>query len=220
MQPIHGNWIKQLTQLTEELHGQLHQATHAQEYLEKRGLKPAINGHRLGYVNNPPEGWDRYKGYISIPFHNPDGEVVCIRFRKLDPPDPDNAPKYLQPSGTATRLFNMPALMSNTDTIVITEGEIDCMTLEVMGINAVGVTGATSFKPWYAGLVEGFHNIIVWGDPDKAGQEFNEKVIKTVRRAVPAHLSTDINDSYLEDGGLAIMEAYENAGGTVDDRDS
>ena len=186
------------------------------EYLEGRGLLEAARGAGLGRVpaDVGPE-WQKYVGMLSIPYLTVDREVVCIRFRTLDPED--DRPKYLQPPGSEITIYNMPALARNHKTVIITEGELDCLTLEALGYTAIGMPGANSWKPHYSRALDGFQRVIVAGYPDEAGQKFNETIMSSIRRATAMHMKADINDTANQPGGfLEIAEAFAKAGGSKD----
>jgi len=183
------------------------------EYLEGRGLAEVAGAAGLGLVPGDvgPE-WQKYAGMLSIPYLTVDREVISIRFRTIDPDD--QRPKYLQPPGSEISIYNMPALARNHKTIIITEGELDCLTLEAYGYTAIGMPGANSWKPHYARALDGFQRVIVAGDPDDAGQKFNETIMSSIRRATAMHLKADINDTASQPGGfLEIAEAFARAGG-------
>lgn len=149
---------------------------------------------------------------LSIPYLTIDREVVSIRFRTLDPED--GRPKYLQPAGSEITIYNMPALARNHKTVIITEGEFDCLTLEDLGYTAIGMPGANAWKPHYSRALDGFQRVIVAGDPDEAGQKFNETIMSSIRRATAMHMKADINDTANQPGGfLEIGEAFARAGG-------
>lgn len=149
---------------------------------------------------------------LSIPYLTIDREVIGIRFRTLDPED--GRPKYLQPAGSETSIYNMPALARNHKTVIITEGECDCLTLEDLGYTAIGMPGANAWKPHYSRALDGFQRVLVAGDPDEAGQKFNETIMSSIRRATAMHMKADINDTANQPGGfLEIGEAFARAGG-------
>ncbi len=75
-----------------------------------------------------------------------------MRFRSVDGAEP----KYLGISGALIRLFNLRAIAEAEDLICITEGEIDAISLESVGLPAVGVPGANSWKRHHARLFNGF----------------------------------------------------------------
>lgn len=182
------------------------------EFLETRGIADQADGFGLGEV---PQGcdpeWQSYRGMLSIPYLTASKQVVNIRFRNLS----GNGPKYLQMSGTPVGPFNLSALVEDASTVVITEGEFDAITLAGLGIAAIGMPGAQSWKPHYARLFDGVTNVIVWGDPDEAGREFNTKVQKSIPRALAAFMEKDINDTCVQDGPMPILAAFDKAGGSL-----
>lgn len=147
---------------------------------------------------------------LSIPYATASGDVVNIRFRNLS----DSGPKYLQLPGTPVGPYNLKAVAGTADTVVITEGEFDAVTLAALGIAAIGMPGASSWKHHYARLLDGVSNVIVWGDPDDAGRKFNAEIQKSIPRAMAAYMEKDINDTYVQDGPMPILEAYSKAGGS------
>src|SRR5699024_3174950 len=146
---------------------------------------------------------------LSIPYITASNEVVNIRFRNLT----DSGPKYLQLPGTPVGPYNLKALTEDASTVVIAEGELDAVTLSALGIAAIGMPGANSWKHHYARLFDGIQNVIVWGDPDDAGRKFNAEIQKSIPRALAAYMEKDINDTYVQDGPMPILEAYSKAGG-------
>ena len=149
---------------------------------------------------------------LSIPYLTVDREVINIRFRTIDPED--GRPKYLGLPALDTTPYNMPALARNSKTVIITEGELDCLTLEGLGYTAISIPGSNNWKPHYARALDGFQRVIVAGDPDEAGQKFNETIMSSIRRATAMHLKQDINDTAMQPGGfLEIGAAFDRAGG-------
>lgn len=203
--------VRLLTEATRTFQASLDDT--ARTYLASRDLGDAPEMYGVGLVPGEPEPeWAQYTGMLAIPYYTVEKQVVSIRFRTIDPDD--RRPKYLQPPGSEITIYNMPALAKRSKTIIITEGEIDCMTLDKMGYAAIGMPGANSWKPHYARALDSYERVIVWGDPDEAGQKFNETIMASIRRATSAHLVADINDTYRQDGGMfQIIDAFERAGG-------
>src|SRR4030095_15700844 len=113
------------------------------EYLTtERGLSlETIDKFLLGAAVAPAVLDEDAKGMLAIPYMTPTGPVA-LRFRR--PPHKADGPKYWQPEGSNLTIFNTPAFFESEDTITVTEGEMDCMTLVQAGIPAVGLPGATS----------------------------------------------------------------------------
>ena len=214
MEPLPASRVAHMTEaarmFAENLEGP------ALEYLEGRGLGAVAERSGLGYVpeNVPPE-WERYRGMVSLAYLTVDREVINIRFRTIRPDDP--RPKYLGLPALETSPYNMPALARNHKTVITCEGELDCLSLEALGYTAIAIPGANNWKPHYARALDGFQKVIVAGDPDEAGQKFNETIMSSIRRATAMHLKQDINDTALQPGGfLEIAEAFARAGGEKD----
>lgn len=214
LQPLPASRVEHMTEAAKTFAASLDDE--GREYLEGRGLAEVATAAGLGRVpgDSGPE-WERYVGMLSIPYLTVDREVVSIRFRTIDPED--SRPKYLQPPGSEITIYGMSALARNHKTVIITEGELDCLTLEALGYTAIGMPGANSWKPHYSRALDGFQRVIVAGDPDEAGQKFNETIMSSIRRATAMHMKADINDTANQPGGfLEIAEAFAKAGGSKD----
>lgn len=210
LQPLPTSQVLHLRRAAEKFQKSLGEKGRA--YLDQRGILETAVGNGLGEVKTDDPEWVRYNGMISIPYYNGSGDVVSLRFRAMGE---DAKPKYLQPPGSDILPYNLPAILKDTETIVLCEGEIDCLTLVSLGINAIGLPGANSWRTPYRRLLEGFPRIIVWGDPDDAGRAFNESITKSIRRAVPAYMGTDINQALVDGDVMEIFSAFERAGGRL-----
>lgn len=144
--------------------------------LEERGL-PAelVKAFRLGYVDQPLEGHERFKDSLVIPYFRVTAtkqwRVVGIKFRPLNPPV--GGSKYLNTPGFETKLFNTVDMIRSEKVISICEGELDTVAASSHGIPAVGVPGVTNWKPHYEALFEGYEKVYILGDGDTAGRDFN-----------------------------------------------
>lgn len=99
-------------------------------------------------------GWDGSR--YTIPVRNVDGKLVNIRRYKMH--STRDKMLNIQNHGGVT-LFNAPVLNGSNQTIVVTEGEMDCMLLNQEGIPAVCATaGAGTFN-------------------DSMAQEFRDKTV-------------------------------------------
>lgn len=176
-------------------------------YLQHRGLdRVTVDGFRLGYVADPLPGDADYKGRLAIPYITADGSVVDIRFRSVGA---DNGPKYLSRPSAQVRLFNVKAFLEAGDTIYITEGEIDTITLTQMGLPSVGVPGASNWQRHWALLFNDFDHVNVVCDGDQAGRDFGRKVAAEVEGSTILHLpdGQDVNQMFTEQGDQAVREA-------------
>lgn len=146
---------------------------------------------------------------MAIPSLGPGGRVLGLRFRRLA----GEGPKYLGLSGAPTRLFNARAISECTgDDICITEGELDAVVLAQCGLEAVGVTGASNWKRHHPRMFAGFQRVFIFGDGDKAGEEFSKKVNESlpngIRISMP--ITQDVNDFFLANGQEAVLNLLED----------
>lgn len=154
-------------------------------YLVGRGLdQDAVRGSLLGLVATPDPLHQDFIGRLSIPFITPTG-VVSMRFRCLSDHhepggEPGTCPKYLQPEGSPTHIYNVQAL-HDADTIIgISEGELDARIATKCDIPTVGIPGANNWKQFWYRLFEDFERVLVFGDGDKAGRTFTGKLSSTI----------------------------------------
>lgn len=213
LSPLPSSRVRHLTDAAMMFRQSLGDAALA--YLEGRGIADQADGHGLGEVPQDVDiEWQPYRGMLAIPYWLPGGTCMAIKFRRMG----DEKPKYLNTTGSTVPPYNVGVVAKATDTIVITEGEIEVITLSAMGIPAIGIAGSNAWKPHYARLIDGIPNVVIFGDPDDAGRKFNEEVQQSIQRAVPAYMERDINDTYVQDGilgAIAIQEAIKKAGGTA-----
>lgn len=180
----------------------------AAEYLESRGLslEDAKNA-RLGVVVEPVSGHEAFYGRLSIPYITPTG-VVDIRFRSLGVEEP----KYMGLPGARTGMYNVRGLWEAMDIIAVTEGEIDALTLHhKVGVPAVGIPGANSWKPHYTRLLQDYDTIFVFADGDQPGRDFAKKVAKELRGVIQLEMpeGEDVNSMYLKYGADYFIKRME-----------
>ena len=174
---------------------------------ERRFSMATIDRFLLGAVVNPAVLDEDARGMLAIPYLTPNGPVA-LRFRR--PPHKDTGPKYWQNPGTDLTIFNTPAFFDSEETIAITEGEMDCMTLIEAGIPAVGIPGASAWKSHYELLFEGYAEVLICADNDDtgAGRKFAGKVAQKVPgpNVVLLPEGHDVNSYYAEFGREALRE--------------
>lgn len=179
-----------------------------QKYWAGRGFtKEDALANQIGYVDRPVDGHELFRGRLCIPYLTPTGAVTA-RFRSID----GTEPKYMGIPGHPTRLFGATNLANPyNEVIVITEGEIDAITLTKVGIPSVGIPGATNWKSHYNNLFEGFTHVWVVGDGDKAGRDFIERVADGVPWVRPVYIGDglDINSIYTTYGEEAVQSLFK-----------
>ena len=182
----------------------------AMPYLETRGIsQEAASTFLLGSVTD-----GEYIGRLSIPYITPRG-VVGFKYRCTDADHGDhktdglNCKKYLYEPGVKHQLFNAQALIYATDLAVVTEGELDAITIQVMcDIPAVGFPGTLSWQSsgnehWPL-CFEGIPEVIVISDGDEPGYDAAKAVVASIgnhARMVQLGDGYDAN-SYIVDRGV------------------
>jgi DNA primase len=172
-------------------------------YLESRGItKETALMFRLGFVKNPEAGHEPYQGKLAIPYLTPSG-VIDIRFRSLNA---DSGPKYLSRPGASTHIFNVAALNTDSDVLVICEGEIDTMIATQVGFSAVGLPGANNWKPFYTRVLADWEKIMLFCDGDNAGKEMAKTITRELDNVFPIFMpdNCDVNDVYLAEGAEGL----------------
>ncbi len=157
---------------------------------------------RLGFVKNPETGHEPYTGKLAIPYLTPSG-VIDIRFRSLNA---DSGPKYLSRPGASTHIFNVAALNTDSDVLVICEGEIDTMIATQVGFAAVGLPGANNWKPFYTRVLADWEKIMLFCDGDNAGKEMAKTITRELDNVFPVFMpdNCDVNDVFLAEGAEGL----------------
>lgn len=170
----------------------------AEEYLATRGLTlQDANSNRLGVVVDPLPGHEQYRHRLAIPYITRTG-VVDIRFRSMGIEEP----KYLGLPGAQTHLFHVLSTFTAGDFIAICEGEIDTITLNKIGIPAVGVPGVNNWKRHYNRILHDFESILVFADGDQPGQDFAKHLAKELQGVTVIQMpdGEDVNSVYCKQG--------------------
>ncbi len=194
---------KLLEERTQEYQSQFEASQEALTYwVEQRGMsKDLASLLRIGYVETPLPGDQRFQGSLAIPYVQPAG-VTWMKFRRLT----GDGQKYDAVAGLATRIYNTPILTS-ARSLVITEGEIDCATFLEIGVAAVGCPGARQWKKEYNRIFRN-RNVTVFCDGDEAGRELGSKLTNELMgaRIVEAPPGEDANSCYLKYGAEWLRE--------------
>lgn len=183
---------------------------HAARYLLGRGLEEeTARTFRLGVVEEPMPGHERFRGWLALPYLHHSGYPVQIRFRCLRDHDcRDNGHgKYMTIAEDPARMFNTAAIFAADSEIHVTEGEFDAMILCQLGMPAVAIPGANNYAGHHRRMLAGFSRVHVWGDPDDAGAEFVNKVCRSLRSARGVRLRHgDVTDTYLTLGSSGVRD--------------
>ncbi len=186
-------------------------------WLRTRGITvEAADTFRLGVAHSPMPGHGKFAGFLSIPYLDKNGCPLSLRFRCLQEHDHRSAGhgKYMSITDEPPRVFNVHAIHSAGDTIHVAEGEIDAITLTMLGLPAIAIPGAQGWRNHHRRMLAGFSRVWVWGDPDEAGAAFNQKVTRSLKSAKAVRLRDhDVNMTYQLGGADALyaLIAEENA---------
>ena len=168
-------------------------------FAEQRGFDPQwLSDLGLGIAE---DGEVSYPGrWVRIPYSNRTG-LWYNRYRIL-PGTGNPEPKYLSPPGADTRLYNPLHLGPDVDYVWFCEGEFDALSLINIGVNAVAVGGASTWKPHWS-LLFSSATVIVGYDADEAGRKNATKTVNVFYNAFdfdkyPKGMN-DFNEWMLED---------------------
>ncbi len=159
--------------LVEECHMSLLENESMLRYLDDQGLTlEAVNRFKLGVRKANKNLWLLYPSML-------DGIPRYVKYRLLpfekqltDAEKESGLTKFKREAGVPSILFNQDALV-NHDTVIVTEGERDAISLLMLGYeNVVGTTGGaqTLKTEWYDALYEK-EEILLAFDSDEAGEK-------------------------------------------------
>jgi len=140
-------------------------------YLTKRGISAEVQA--LAGV-----GKSRHKGFVGIPWHLPDGRLANVKYRATR-----GKTFFYERGGYPIRQLVYGAHNVRTSAqLVVCEAEIDALSWQTAGYNAVAV-GGVAFNRKQSDIIRclPFATIIAAGDNDKAGRRFNEQVATLLR---------------------------------------
>lgn len=161
-------------------------------YLERRGISEKIQ--RLMKI-----GYDRKHRAITIPWFLPDGSLGNIKYRRVD-----SKQFWYQPGGMPIRemVYGIDVICRrNVREAVLTEAEIDAMTVMTAGIPAIAVGGA-KLSDKQAELIarSPLESVILATDNDEAGANLRKQAISKLRNYIQLKVvpipepNKDIND--------------------------
>ena len=131
-------------------------------YFKSRGLNlSTVKKYKLKEEEN----------FVRIPYFDANGKYLYCKCRSKR-----EKSFWYWPKGKELCLYNLWGLASYRDYVVITEGEIDCLTLLQFGINAVACPGSNLFKREWAKLFDHISKIYTCFDNDPAGIEGSMKL--------------------------------------------
>lgn len=146
----------------------------AEGWLADRGIDLAFAEEAgLGVVRGALPGHEDAEGYLAIPYLTPAGPVNfnfrCMRAH--DCKEQSFHSKYWKRVGSPSNLYGVRSIEWARDWIVVTEGEIDALTWQQIGIPAIGIPGAKYWQQHWANLLEDFSRVYLAEDGDDAGEK-------------------------------------------------
>ena len=164
---------------------------------------------------------DKYDNVLVFPFYDDNGELQFIKYRKTDFDKAKDKNKEWCEASCKPILFGMNHCDKENKTLIITEGQIDSLSLAEAEIpNAVSVpTGAKGFTwiPHCWNFLKDFETLIVFGDHEKGhitlldelAQRF-EGIVKHIRPEDYLGCK-DANEILVKHGREALVKAIEQA---------
>ena len=133
---------------------------------------------RKGFTKKECEWrWEKDGSTIEIPVHDKGGNYLFSKYRHLEGKN-----KFTNDKGARPALY-CAHKVKNEETVVLSEGEPDCVRLWQEGIPAVtGTGGVKTFSVALAKLLKG-KEIIICLDTDEAGQSSIEKYYSVLLKA-------------------------------------
>ena len=217
LQPLSQSQKKSLLSAARLYHEQMTPET--LDYLAGRGLSPEVVAeHRIGRVCTPMDGHEWLKDRLAIPYLGPRGNVYNLRFRCMDHEDckaEGCGMKYISLPGFPSRVYNVRAIKGQHTELHVTEGELDCITLNSCSLPAVGLPGVENMPGHFPRLVAGFQRVYLWADGDEAGRALVKEFTKRVPwgEAVFMKEGEDVNSIFVKGGREAIETALRKARG-------
>jgi len=187
----------------------------AVRYLESRGISQAVAERYEITVRNDDDN------VLVFPFYDDRGFLQFVKYRKTDfDKDKDKNKEWCE-EGCKPILFGMKQCDANISTLVITEGQIDSLSVVEGGFtNAISVpTGAKGFTwvPYCWDWVRQFEEIIVFGDMENGKMTLLDDIQKRFPNLIK-HVREedyqgckDANELLVNHGASAVRQAVEKA---------
>ena len=144
-----------------------------EEYAERKGLSVAT----LTAAGVRTEQGTYGDAIVAIPYYDADGALIRTKYRT-------RTGTFWAKDGTGTPMYGLDrlALTPKDVPVVIVEGESDCHAAWQRGVCAVGLPGASQWKPEYAQHLTG-RQVLVWQEPDEGGATLVASVMRSFPKA-------------------------------------
>jgi len=149
------------------------QPCNLKNYAKAKGL-PVEFLHKHGLRDQKYQG----QPAVRISYRGMDGSEEAVRYRIALKKSEEGDDRFRWRTASKARLYGLWRLTSirKTDYVVLVEGESDAQTLWYHGIAALGIPGASNWKPEYAEHLEGIERIYAVMEPDQGGDTLRQKL--------------------------------------------
>lgn len=189
--------------------------TPAVEYMETRGISREVT-ERFSITTQVSD-----EHVLVFPFFDEDGKMQFVKYRKTDFVKGKDKNKEWCEASCKPILFGMDQCNPGNKTLILTEGQIDSLSVTECGIeNAVSVpTGANGFTwvPYCWEFLGRFDTMIVFGDHEHGKITLLDEMAKRFRGTVK-HIRPqdyqghkDANELLLTCGKQAVIDAIAHA---------
>lgn len=187
----------------------------AVQFLQSRGIgKDVAEKYKITTMKDKDN-------IVIFPFLDQEGNLVTAKYRKADFDKEKDSNKEWFEKGCKPILFGMYQCNLENKTLIITEGQIDSLSIAYAGIeNAVSVpNGAKGFTwiPYCWDWLQNFEKLIVFGDFEKGAMTLLPELSKRFKGEVFAVREEDYqgckdaNEILIKYGTDAIRNAINNA---------
>ncbi|MBR1634103.1 MAG: AAA family ATPase [Lachnospiraceae bacterium] len=184
-------------------------------YMESRGISEEVTNRYNLTVQR------EHENVLVFPFYDEQDQLQFVKYRKTDfDKEKDSAKEWCE-KDCKTILFGMNHCNMENETLIITEGQIDSLSLVEAGIeNAVSVpTGANGFTwvPHCWDFLKRFKTLIVFGDYEHEHmtllEELSQRFDGTVKHVKPEDYQgcKDANEILRKFGKQALVDAVNRA---------
>lgn len=186
-------------------------------YLAGRGIPEEITTKYNITISNKDES------VMCFPFYDDDDALQFIKYRNLDHKTGDPGSKEWCESGCKPILFGMNHCEVGAGPLVITEGQIDSLSVAAAGVpNAVSVPNGKNGFTWIPqcwDFLQSFGEIIVFGDCERGEITLLDEISRRFRRdKVVRHVRIedykghkDANEILMAEGAEAVLDAVRRA---------
>ncbi|HEX9934823.1 MAG TPA: toprim domain-containing protein, partial [bacterium] len=173
--------------------------------------------------------YDRFRGRLMFPIHNPAGQVVGFGARILNN-DP-NAPKYLNSPETAIYqksrilygLHQSKTAIQKENRIILVEGYLDLIRMVMSGFRNTVATSGTALTEGQAQLLSRYaKDAVLVFDGDSAGLNAASRGVEVLVgtgfsvRVTPLPMGTDPDTFLIRNGKTAMEESIRSAKPFID----